>query len=247
MYDPLILSKRIFMQRIQDYVRHGYRHWTLGKVSPEKATRLVRKFVDYYRVDRDRNARHRARLRGEGSAYLLLYAAPGEDRITFILLVSAGAHPAHKLEKLKEAFDERSRVTLTGYELVRLTKPGNSQPVLTWRMTRQNYASWRDRIRKTVRSGSDAAVRQMINTLVRSPGFAGIRQQVKKLGQLLRAEWKRRRRKPSRPPAIPRIYYLQRLRTEGMHLSAYLRRYKALCEEARQSRKIAGTGSELVD
>ena len=225
MYDPLIVPKRILMQRIQDFTRYGYHYYTIGYVPYERAARLVNKFDRYYRISADKNERHRARLRGEGSAYLLLYIAPDQDRLMFILMVTDGDHPAHKLENLKDAREPHARITITGYELVRQTRAGSDRPVITWRMTKSNYENWRERIRKTVRSRGEKSVQEMITTLVHSPGFSGIRTQVKRLGQLFRAEWKRANRKPTRPPALPRIFYVQRLANDGMHLSQFIKRH----------------------
>lgn len=225
MYDPLVLPKRILMQRIQDFMRYGYHYYTIGYVTYERAARLVNKFNRYYRIGADKNERHRARLCGEGSAYLLLYAVPGQDRLMFILMVTDGDHPAHKLENLKDAREPHARITITGYELVRQTRAGSDKPVNTWRMTQSNYENWRERIRKTVRSRSEKPVQEMITTLVRSPGFSGVRAQVKKLGQLFRAEWKRANRNPARPPALPQIFYVQRLANDGMHLSQFIKKH----------------------
>jgi len=225
-HDPLILTKRSAMQRMTDYARYGYHHFVTGLVPVEKLAPLVSKFTRYYQVHADKNARHRARAKGEGSAYLLLYSDPKSDRVQFILMVTDGDHPAHKLEKLKDLREPGTRLTLTSYELVRQTRSGSDKPVLTWRMTKDNYEAWRERIRKTVRTKGDKAVTEMLNSLVRSPGFSGIRAQVKKLGQLFRVEWKRSRHRNERAPAVGRIYYVQRLKNDGMYMSTFIKKWK---------------------
>jgi len=226
-YDPPILSKRVAMQRMQDFARYGYNYFVTGYVSYERAAPFTKKMDRFYLVGANKNERHRARLRGEGSAYLLLYAPPDQDRLLFILMVSDGDHSAHKLERLKDLRDPGTRLTLTGYELVRQTRVGSDKPVLTWRMTKDNYGAWRERIRKVVRSKGDKTVSEMLDTLVRSPGFSGVRTQVKKLAQLFRGEWKRGRHRTERAPAVGKIYYVQRLKNDGLYLSAFLKKWKA--------------------
>lgn len=84
----------------------------------------------------------------------------------------------------------------------------------TWRYTAGAYQTWRDRLIGEVRAGEGAvaSLTQSIDTLYKSPGFRGVREQVKRLAQLLRAEWKRSRRPTEAMPAIPaRIGYVRRL------------------------------------
>jgi len=228
-YDPPIFSKRVALQRMQDYARYGYNHFVTGYVPFDRASPFVKKMDRFYRISANKNERHRSQKRGEGGAYLVLYSPPDQDRLMFILMVSDGDHPAHRLEKLKDLREPRSRLTVTGYELVRQTRAGSDKPVVTWRMTEANYQSWRERIIKTVRSKGEKPVTEMLETLVRSPGFSGIRTQVKKLAQLFRAEWKRSRHRTERAPAVGKIYYVQRLKGDGMYLSTFLKRWKAKC------------------
>jgi len=226
-YDPLVLSKRVAMQRMLDFARFGYSNFVTGYVPYDRAAPFAKKMDRFYRIGANKNERHRARQRGEGSAYLLLYADPNQDRLMYTLMVTDGDHSAHKLEKLKDLREPGSRLTFTGYELVRQTRAGSDKPVLTWRMSEDNYQSWRERIIKTVRGKGDRPVTEMLETLVRSPGFSGVRTQVKKLAQLFRAEWKRSRHRKERAPAVGKIYYVQRLKNDGLHLSTFLKKRKA--------------------
>lgn len=104
---------------------------------------------------------------------------------------------------------------LRAYEK-RLTayKSGARTTGWTWRYTAGAYQSWRDRLMSEVRAGTGAEslLAQSIDTLYKTPGFRGSREQVKKLAQLLRAEWKRAGRPADSMPAIPaRIGYVRRL------------------------------------
>ena len=209
------------MQRIQDYVRLGYCSYVAGEVPLKKAQDLVRKFVQYYRVDLNQNARNRAKRKGEGVATFLMYRQKNAELIHWILLVSKGEHPAYKLERLRDAIDKQQRIKLTGYELVRLTREGAEKPSWTWQMTSENYQGWRDRIINTVRTGDVDKVEKMLQTLYATPGFSGSRKQVKKLAQLYKNEWVRSRGKEKRP-SLQRMYYLNRQKSETESLYGLL-------------------------
>lgn len=87
----------------------------------------------------------------------------------------------------------------------------------TWRYTPEAYQSWRERFIAEVRAaGAESALAQSIDTLYKTPGFRGSREQVKKLTQLLRSEWKRSRHGSEPLPPIPaRIGYVRRLPDAG--------------------------------
>jgi hypothetical protein len=201
------------MQQIQDYVRVGYRYWVDGTVTPDRVVRWVEKAEKLYDIHADRNRRARAKRRGQGSAVLLLHEFHGSGVLWWVLLVTAGDHAAHQLERLNDALDRSSRLILanTGYELCHLTKPGTAagRPALTWRMTERCYESWRFRIIDSIRRGNDLAIRQIVASLHSAPGFYGIRKQVKSCRSLLCATWKRSR--PAVPLRLPsKVYYLRR-------------------------------------
>ncbi|RJX30877.1 MAG: hypothetical protein C4516_09040 [Oxalobacter sp.] len=257
MYDPIVFDRKaVFMQRIADFVRAGYTQWTAGKVRPDRARALVKKFVRLYGIDKTRHQRAYAKAKSEACAVLLMYApyvgndgkhaakeAPstahdgrntvGDEphtereashiQVFWILLVTDGEHPARQLERLADAATQEGRLTLTGYELVQLPRSGQTKPAWTWRMQDDTYQGWRLRLIAAARRHS-ALLESELRALAGTPGFAGSRVQLKKLGQLASGEHKRR--SPSSPPiVIPKFRYLQRLPDGGMSLSVWLRRY----------------------
>jgi hypothetical protein len=240
----VITQKSALMQQIQSYVTVGYRYYTSGTVSPERAQPWARKASRLYDAFIDRNRRARAKRRGEGCAVLLLHEANGAGQLWWILLVTANEHAAHQLESLKDAWEQSSRVTLTGYELCHVTKPGASKPVLTWRMTRENYESWRYRIIDTLRRGDNFAIQALVSSLHASPGFHGIRTQVHACRRLLRATWKRLR--PSAPPLrLPaRVYYLRRRVVLREPLAAWLTR---LTERPQVATTLSQEGNQSAE
>jgi len=70
----------------------------------------------------------------------------------------------------------------------------------------------RARVLEVVRGGNDFVIGLLVDDLMATPGFAGVREQVKKLKALFRSEWKRRRPKQV-APALPRQRFVQRLST----------------------------------
>lgn len=221
MSGAVIIHRTSLMQGVGDRVRAGYHHFATGMVSADRVIAWVRKAVRYYAIDLDRNRRARAKQRGEGCAYLLMHEiSPGQ--LLWVLLVTAGDHPAHKLEQLRDALDPAQRLELFGYELVRMTKAGASHPVWTWRMSAETYEALRARVIDTVRRGDTRTVRQLIVSLYRSVGFYGVRSQVGRTVALLKAEW-RRRRGGEPLPRLPKILpYVRRLRIESVPLPAWL-------------------------
>jgi hypothetical protein len=166
MQHVVIIHRLSLLQRAADLVRSGHYAHATGVVDAEKAMSWARKAERYYAVLLDRNRRARAKVRGEGSAYLLFHELePG--RLLWVLLVTDGDHPAHRLEHLQHALEPTQRLELFGYELVRLTKEGIDRPVWTWRMSAQSYEALRMRVIDTVRRGDALAVRQLISSLYR--------------------------------------------------------------------------------
>ena len=228
-FDPLVLTWRAaYMQRIADYVRLGYWRWTSGEVSLERAPAFVQKFAALYRVDASRGQRLRLRRAGLGAARLLLFAPKvdsrqGPAKLSWVLLVSDGEHPAAALEKLRDTRSAGERIRVGGYELVLLPRKDSPRPAWTWRMHEERYQAWRDRVVEAARKPWLSAEADIIKGLYSVPGFAGIRSQVGYLVSLWRREWKRRRNASARFPALPQLRYVQRLRNAGVPLSRLAR------------------------
>lgn len=218
-YNPIVFDhKTVFMQRLADFVRLGYRNYVLGEVRPGRAWPLAMKFSRLYEVHLHRNQRARARAIGEGSAYALWWR-PHADNLVFALLLTPGTHAARQLEKLRDCGERGNRITIGDYELVQRPREGKAAPAWTWRLTDDAYQGWRARVLEVVRGGNDFLVQQLIDDLTSTPGFAGVREQVKKLKLLFRAEWRRRRGKQALPE-LPRQRFVQRLENKGERLRA---------------------------
>lgn len=245
MQHVVIIHRLSLLQRAADLVRTGHYHHAVGVVDADKAMAWARKAERYYAVLLDRNRRSRAKARGEGSAYLLFHEIEAR-RLLWVLLVSDGDHPAHRLERLRHALEAEQRLELFGYELVRLTKDGSERPVWTWRMSAESYEALRTRVIDTVRRGDAHTMRQLIVSLYRSAGFRGVRSQVGKTVALLRAEWKRRRGAESLPRLPKLLPYVQRLSIEVVPLTVWLSAIR-LRANAVNTTKTPPEGGGLVD
>lgn len=220
MSQTVIIHRSSFLQSIASYVRLGYRHFVAGTVKAERTLSWSRKANRYYATELDRNRRARAKKRGEGCAVLLMHEhEPG--MLTYVLLVTDGENPAHKLEQLGDAF-VGPRLVLFGYELIRATRPLSKHPAVTWRMAENTYRARREEVIDTVRRGDDMRVRQLIHSLHAAPGFAPVRKQTYKLRALLKAEWRRVRGRAPAPAMPGKVAYLARIRIDSMPLNVYL-------------------------
>jgi hypothetical protein len=191
-----------------------------GVIPLAKAGFLAAKFEQRFQVGRNKLEASRARKRGEHSARLLFWLPDDDEQVHWILLYCPGS-VIDNTEKWRDAIADR--ILLTGYELVRQTKPGADHPVWTWRYTRQRHDDLREAVVQAIRRRRDDELRRLIHTLWKSPGFAGIRAQVKKFREIIKNEWKRARKKGEEMPEIPaHLGYVRRLPDVGKRLSDLL-------------------------
>ena len=219
-------KKTVYMQRISDVVRTDHGRYVSGQIQIEKLDNLYGKFCKFYNCHFDKLQASRYRKKGYASARFLAYSPEGDEGLVhWILLVSHGHFEFPELGKLEKWRDAlKDKIEVTGYELVRLTKPTESKPVWTWRYIKNREQELRDAIVSAIRHRQELALSQLINSVWRSPGFAGVREQVKKMADLIREEWKRSRGKTEPLPEIPqRIGYVQRLPNKGKFLKTLLR------------------------
>lgn len=217
----VLLHKSAFLQKIMDYVTHGYADYCCGYVNSKAALSFASRFERYYQTGLDRNRRARAKRAGHGCAVLLMHELNGEGHLFWVLLVSPGDHPARKLERLRRAFDPAHRLAVDRYELVSLTRPGCEKPSNTWRLTKTAYQALRSSVIDTARRGSARDIRVLLVSLFRTMGFRGARLQVGGCCALFRNEWKRVHRDPV--PALPnKLHYISRVRSVSVPLSKWI-------------------------
>ena len=221
--DPFVFTKKtVYMQRIADLIGTGHIQYVQGIVAIEKAGFLAGKFDVRFDILQTKLQASRGRKAGKSSTrLLLLHPAAEATELQWVLLHFPSSTPDES-EKWRNALQDR--ISVTGYELLRITKPEESRPVWTWRYSRCRQDDLRHAIIQCIRQNRDRDLEELIHTIWRSPGFAGIRDQVKKFGALIKHEWKRSRKSSEKMPDIPsRIGYLRRLKDVGMKLSTLRR------------------------
>ena len=178
------------MRRIQLLVSRGYNRYVSGEIDRKKAKALYLKFLDRYEIERSNQQRYRMKLRNVANTHLVMWSDSKSDIVYWWLLVTPGEGLVDDLEELKSAKDKKTRIQLTGYEL--LKAPRKDLPAAwTWQMTSENYKAWQERIRAAVRHKSDDLMRQTLYSLRRVPGFAQSRRQAFALATLMKKEWQR--------------------------------------------------------
>lgn len=206
------------MQRLADVVRSGHYWYVAGQIHPDKAGYLAGKLDALYGVGLSRLEQSRKRARGQASFRLLMLAEANQDHLSWWLLKTDGeAPPEAGRERWRNALADR--IEHTGYELLRQTRAGSSKPAWTWRYVKTREQSLRDCLIRAIRTKRDDELRQMIQTIWRTPGFAAARDQVKKMKTLILSEWKRFRNKDPLPVLPERLGYVRRLPDYGRKLS----------------------------
>lgn len=221
--DHFVFTKKtVYMQRIADLIGTGHTQYVQGLVAIEKAGFLAGKFDMRYEICQTKLQASRGRKAGKSSTRLLfLHPTTEATGLQWVLLHFPGETPEES-EKWRNALQDR--ITVTGYDLMRITKPKEPRPVWTWRYSRSKQDDLRNAIIQSIRQNRDRDLEQLIHSIWRSPGFAGIREQVKKFGALIKYEWKRSRKSSEKMPDIPsRIGYVRRLKDVGMKLSTLRR------------------------
>jgi hypothetical protein len=183
------------------------------------------KFAHLYLVHLAKETRCRRRKARLGNARLLLWQLNVDaPLLTFTLLLTDGNHPARVTEPgLRDAHDGATRLVVTDYELVPLSRPGADRPALTWRMSAALIESWETLLRDLIRRHAIKGLIVAWNSLHRVPGFGPVRAEAKRLARDAEVFWQRNMRGPL-PKQGVRIGYIRRMAHSGTPLSALVRR-----------------------
>jgi hypothetical protein len=179
------------MRQLINLVSRGHNRYITGTVTTEfpKPETLTEKFARVYNTDRTHMQRVRAKARGETNTHLILWLESPEQ-LRWWLVTTAGAGVICELETLKDATAKKTRLELTGYELVQTPREGKLAQ-WTWRMTSDTYEAWQERLKAAIRHFSDDGLRQAIYSLKHVPAFSDARKQAFSLAKQAQGEWKR--------------------------------------------------------
>ena len=186
-------NKAAFMQRLADYVRTGHQAYIGGLTDAEKMVSTFDKLAAAHPIYDDRLKAFRAREQGLPTGRLLMWLPEKGDQIHWFLLIHGREDQLSPAEKWRHAEDPHNRISLTGYELLRETKPDQKKPSWTWKYRSDRYQDLRDSIVMAIRSNRDQDLKVLIEKLSGTAGFSGSRKQAKDLLSLLKTEWNLRR------------------------------------------------------
>lgn len=197
MADTVINHKTAVMQRVQDLVRRGYFYYTVDIIPKNKTPHLRTKLNAKYGCEADKAERQKRRRNGVGNSFLIIWSYQKDRYSRFFLIFDAKHEVAHSLETPYDAREKTSRIFTRetpsseniDYELVRLDNKW------TWRIHRECYERWQQRIKNSIRQPDSEQRRRDISQIVWSikhmPGFRGIRQDAFKLNRYLIDEFRR--------------------------------------------------------
>jgi hypothetical protein len=209
----LFTKKTAFMQRIADRVRGSDVQYIKGQIELNKVPFLVDKLTKRYPLNLLKLTQVRHRKSGLGVYNWLGYLEEATGLVHWYLLYEAGS-TIDETDKWRNP--RLDHIRLTGYELVRLTRAGSDAPAWSWRYTKHQHDQLRDALVAVIRGRRDNELVKLIYSIYRSPGFAGVREQVKKMGLLVKSEWSRSRSKSEVMPELPKqIGYVRRLEDVG--------------------------------
>lgn len=259
--DPFIFLKRnAFMQRISDAVRNGYTLYITGSTKVDKIAFKSQNMFERFNTNRSKTQEFRARASGKTTARWLAFWEQDSELVIWVLLMNP-TEDLDKSEKWRDA--SKDKITIGSLELVRLSKPKTvlqrveteanpnaserkivrvkgGKEVWTWRYNRARYDSLRNDIVTLIRTKNDRPLQELIERIWGTPSHWGMRDQVKKLDQLVKEEWKRSRRSGESIPTMPKNRWLQRLTDSGCRWSHLMRNIKSTAaDDAKPSRSAA--------
>lgn len=208
--------KNIFMQRVCDYVRTGHIFYIEGRTEESKFFQTADKLFANNPIFDDKLKAFRAREFGLPTGRLLIWKPDDGTQLHWILLVHGKLEQLDKNENWRDATKER--ITLTGYELVRKTREGESKPSWTWRYQIERFEDLRDSMVMAIRSHRDQDLKMNLQKIWGTAGFAGSREQAKKLVALVKAEWKMRRKGEDLPDLPAGFGWIRRKSDKGFFI-----------------------------
>lgn len=177
-------------------VSRGYSRYTSGEIPSKKAETMYLKFSDRYGVAMTSPQKCRAKARGEANAFFVAWK--DGDIVHWWLLATKGEGHINSLETLHDVSAKKHRIEITGYELVQTTRLQTQKYQgglrWSWRMTKETYQGWEERLKTAVRHFSDDGMRQAIYSLKRVPVFSESRKQALALAKFAKDDWKRIRK-----------------------------------------------------
>lgn len=223
------IKSAVWMQRVVDLVRTGH-YWYIAGVCPlERLPELHEKLDRIYdhSMTRMQASRHR-RAGGSTSRFLSVISPDSPDGpvVDWILLRTNGDLPPLAKDIRERWRDARKdRIEYQYYEIFQMTKVGVGKPVWTWRFKRDYVRAARVAILIVIKNNRLDMVNYFLRPIFKSPGFAGIRQEVKKFRELVVSEWRKGGKPINKMPEMPPIVgYIRKLADKTEKVSVLLKK-----------------------
>lgn len=220
------IKPAVWMQRVVDLVRTGH-HWYIAGVCPlERLPELHEKLDRIYDHGMTRMQASRHRRAGGSTARFLSVIRPDGREVDWILLRTNGDLPPLAKDIRERWRDPRKdRIEYRDYEIFQMTKIGIGKPVWTWKFKRDYVNNAREAIIHAIRSNRFEMVNYFLSPILKSPGFAGIRQEVKKFRELVVSEWRKGGKPINKMPEMPPIVgYIRKLADKTEKVSVLLKK-----------------------
>ena len=196
---PISRTKSQALSRIIDLVGRGYTRYMSGSIKAAKVVHLANKFHQLFGIGATPAQRITRKKHGIANAALVIYVPDAAaDRVDWLLLATAGS--GLEAETLVDVTD-RKRLQFSGYELVRYAHDGRTR--WTWRRPKGEMADHYILLADLAGKRAWGAVGELLARLANQPGFHGVREQSRQLGQ----EARRR----GYAGDLPHLYYMQKI------------------------------------
>jgi hypothetical protein len=193
-FTMLILTRMAFLQQIQRLAASGYFFYKSEVIHADKLASATKAFKEKYKVNPTSQQAWRAKLKGKASAHLLIYPNLDEyesQDFVYVLMVSAGEHPAHDNETLLDLRKRSERLSIIGYELIQKPDPRGKQS-FTFRMNNDVYGTLRTQLIQAIRHKNEHELIEVVRKINYITSFNGIKQQKRSLRVVLHREYEKR-------------------------------------------------------
>lgn len=252
--------KAPFLQAVADAARFHSKYMT-GLVELENAQEFVSKMARKYHLDIEKTAASRLRKEGQATCRMLIYKLPLTYTMTtddvgismpnslcqWVMFASDGKHPIGDSGDVWRNHYSDRLLLVGGLELFLHTRPRqaskdgkpapkNVSPSWSFRFEAKHYDNLRNSLITAVKTHQDWRVVAIADEARRTPGFAGVRDQLKKLMALARSTWTRQRGNAPLPELPKRFGYVRRIKASKVAIRGLLRSLREAQERYRHQR-----------
>jgi hypothetical protein len=262
----IFTRKSPFLQACDDAARNNHRYMT-GLVDDEKFAELHAKMSRKYDLDLEKVAAYRLRKAGKATCRMLIYKLPHSYSIEndelglpvpnrfcqWVMFASEGTHPIGDEGDVWLDFAEDKLTTPGGLEMFRHTRPKDpanpkkksAAPSWSWRFSADYYSALRNSAIASIKRREEWHLKLIIDEAKKTPGFAGVREQLKKLVALIKGEWVRTMGNAKQPELPTQFGYVRRITAKKVSLAWVLKQTRE--EMAMHQKRLDSIKAEAME